>query len=63
VAKIKIEPSRETFQVLTVRVAIDLVIYVRIVFSDRIQALIVVDDGMDAKQIRSFEPEARKTKT
>jgi hypothetical protein len=35
---------------------------VRIGFFGLIQTLIVVDDGMDAKQIRSYEPEARKIK-
>ena len=45
------------------RVAIDLAIYVRIVFSGIIQTLIIVDDGMEAKRIRNFGPEARRTKT
>jgi hypothetical protein len=46
-----------------VRVAIDLAISVRIVIFGLIQTLIIVDAGRDAKQIESYEPEARRTKT
>jgi hypothetical protein len=52
VAEIKIEPSRRTVKVLTVKVAIDLAISVRIVIISLIQTSIIVDAGKKDKDLK-----------
>jgi alpha-D-ribose 1-methylphosphonate 5-phosphate C-P lyase len=56
---IKIKPSISPYKMLTVWDAIDQAISVRIVIIGNTQILIIVDNGMDAKPTRSFEPVAR----
>ena len=58
VIEIMIKSSRSPFKVLTAWDAIDLEIHVRVAITRITQTSIVVDLGMDAKQIKSSRQEA-----
>ena len=57
-----IKSSRSPFQVLTAWDAINLAIHVRIAITRITQTSIVVDLGMDAKQIENSRQEARQAR-